>query len=140
MDDRHKVLQVSQGAHLLAAMLAWLTWARFDSAPVVYLIVGLTGIALAFEGPAQQSLVPNVVPLQRVANAFSLSSIFDEVASLVAAGAGGVVIDGFGGVGTVYALNAVSYVLVTGTVLLIRPVPPVREHLQPARHPPRRAG
>src|ERR1700687_735352 len=60
--DRRKVLLVSQGAQLLAAaVLAWVTWAHLDSAPVIYLMVGLTGIALAFEGPAQQSLVPNVV-------------------------------------------------------------------------------
>ena len=123
--DRRKVLLASQGAQVLAAsVLTWLTWVHLDSVPVIYLMVALTGIALAFEGPAQQSLVPNVVPREHVANAFSLSSIFDEVASVVAAGVAGLVIAGLGGVGTVYALNATSYVLVTGTLLLMKPVPP----------------
>ena len=125
--DRRKVLLASQGAQLLAAsVLAWLTWAHLDSAPIIYLMIALTGVALAFEGPAQQSLVPNVVPREHVANAFSLSSIFDEVASVIGAGVAGLVIAGLGGVGTVYALNAAGYVLVTGTVLLMQPVPPAR--------------
>jgi MFS family permease len=125
--DRRKVLLVSQGASLLAAaVLAFLTLAGLASAPIVYLVLSLTGVALAFEGPAQQSLVPNVVPRQFVANAFSLSSIFDEVAGIVAAGAAGVVIAVMGGVGTVYALTAAIYLLVIGTVLLMRPAPRAR--------------
>jgi MFS family permease len=125
--DRRKVLVVSQGALLLAAVvLTCLTWLRLDSPPIIYLMISLTGVAIAFEGPAQQSLVPNVVPRKYVANAFSLSSIFDEVAGVVAAGVAGIVIAGLGGVGTVYALNAASYLLVIATVLLMRPAPPAR--------------
>src|SRR5690348_7096641 len=51
--DRRKVLLASQSAQwLAAAVLTWLTWMHLDSAPIIYLMVALTGVAFAFEGPA----------------------------------------------------------------------------------------
>jgi len=112
--DRRRVLLFTQtGMMLAAAALAWLTWARFDSAPVVYLLVALTAVAGSFDGPARQSLVSNVVPREHVANAFSLNSIMGEVARVVGASVAGLVIAGLGGVGMVYTLNAVSYLAIS---------------------------
>lgn len=125
--DRRRVLLFTQSGMMLAATaLAVLTLLGSVSVPVVYLLVALTAVAGSFDGPARQSLVSNVVPREHTANAFSLNSIMGEVARVVGAGIGGLVIASFGGVGTVYALNAVSYLAIIGAVLMMRPVPPVK--------------
>jgi len=127
IQERRKVLLASAGAALgLAALLALLTGLGWASVPIIYLVIVLTGIASSFEDPALQSLVANVVPRRHVANAFSLNSIFSDVASVVGAGLGGVIIAGFGGVGTVYVINAILLLLVMGAIYLMKPAPPAR--------------
>jgi MFS family permease len=125
--DRRRVLLFTQTGMMLAAVvLAVATFMGNVSAPVVYLLVALTAVAGSFDGPARQSLVSNVVPREHLANAFSLNSIMGEVARVVGASVAGLVIAGLGGVGTVYTLNAVSYLAIIGAVLMMRPVPPVK--------------
>lgn len=125
--DRRRVLLFTQTAMMLAAgVLAVLTFLGSVSVPVIYLLVALAAVAGSFDGPARQALISNVVPREHIANAFSLSSIMGEVASIVGAGAGGLVIASLGGVGTVYALNALSYLAIIGAVLRMRPVPVVK--------------
>jgi MFS family permease len=125
--DRRRVLLFTQTAMMLsAALLAVITFMGNVSAPVIYVLVSLTAVAGSFDGPARQSLVPNVVPREHVANAFSLNSIMGEVARVVGASVGGLVIASLGGVGSVYALNAFSYLAIIGAVLMMRPVPRVK--------------
>jgi MFS family permease len=125
--DRRRVLLLTQTAMMLsAALLAVITFMGNVSAPVIYVLVSLTAVAGSFDGPARQSLVPNVVPREHVANAFSLNSIMGEVARVVGASVGGLVIASLGGVGSVYALNAFSYLAIIGAVLMMRPVPRVK--------------
>lgn len=129
LHERRKVLVISAGVMLLLALLlAVLTSIGLASVPLIYAVIALIGITSAFEDPAMQSLVANVVPRRHVANAFSLNSIFGDVASVVGAGAGGLIIAGFG-VGAVYALSVALLLLVMGSVFLMKPVPPARlEH------------
>ena len=125
--DRRRVLLFTQsGMMLAAAALAVLTFLGNVSVWVVYLMVALTAVAGSFDGPARQSLVSNVVPREHTANAFSLNSVMGEVASIMGAGVGGLVIASLGGVGAVYTLNALSYLAIIGAVLLMRPLPVVK--------------
>ncbi|MBI1802320.1 MAG: MFS transporter, partial [Chloroflexi bacterium] len=119
--DRRRVMLYTQSAMALAAvLLAGLTITGYASAPVIYTVVFLSAAAAAFDGPARQSMVPNLVPHKYVANAFSLNSIMGEIARVVGASVGGVIISATGGVGVVYALNALSFLATIAAVLLMK--------------------
>ncbi|MEP7199935.1 MAG: MFS transporter [Chloroflexota bacterium] len=127
--DRRRVMIFTQSAMMLAAaLLAVVTFTGVVSVPIIYAVVFLSAAAASFDGPARQSLVPNMVPRQHVANAFSLNSIMGEVARVVGAGLGGVIIGSFGGVAVVYAFNALSFLATIAAVLLMRTT--VREKLE----------
>jgi MFS family permease len=125
--DRRKVLLFTQTTMALsAAVLAALTFLGIENAPIIYAAVAVSAGAAAFDGPSRQALVSNVVPRQHLANAFSLNSIIMEVATIVGGSVGGLIIAGLGGVGTVYALNAVSFLAIIAAVLMMSPVPRIK--------------
>jgi MFS family permease len=72
--NRRTILFVTQSVMALVALaLAWLT---FQGQITLWQIYGLTAIqatALAFDLPARQALVPNLVPAKDLPNAFSIS-------------------------------------------------------------------
>jgi MFS family permease len=76
----------------------------------------------AFDGPARQALVPNLVPREHLANAISLYAIMLQVASVAGPSIGGILIATLG-VGWVYAVNAVSFAFVIVALLMMRDVP-----------------
>lgn len=121
--DRRRVMVFTQSAMMLsAALLALATFSGSVSVPIIYASVFLTAAAAAFDGPARQSMIPNIVPRRHVANAFSLNSIMSEVARVVGASVGGVVISSLGGVGVVYAINAVSFLSTIAAVILMKTI------------------
>ncbi len=127
--DRRRVLAWTQvGAMLSSALLAALTFTGSVNVLLIYALVFLRAVASAFEGPSHQSLVPSLVPHRHVANAFSLDAILSEVALIVGAGAGGVLIGAAGGVGSVYALTVLTSLLAMALVLGLRTT--VRERFE----------
>jgi MFS family permease len=98
----------------------------------------MSSAAGAFDLPARQSLLPNLVPREDLPNAISLNTSMVQVASVIGPAAGGVVI-AEAGVAWAYAGNAVSYLVVIGALLAMR-VENRREQM-PTEHasiPPRR--
>jgi MFS family permease len=57
----------------------------------IYLVLALLGVARAFQTPAAQSFVPNIVPLASLGNAIAVSSSSYQVATIVGPSIGGVV-------------------------------------------------
>src|SRR5574341_801406 len=106
----------------LAAYLAWLTLTGQATLASVYVIAALSAAAGAFDAPARQSLFPNLVPREHLPNAISLNSIMFQTASVLGPALAGVVIARLD-VGWVYALNAVSFLAVIASLLLMRDVP-----------------
>ena len=122
--DRRKVLLITQSTMALAAaVLAALTFLGVENVAAVYAAVALAAAAASFDGPSRQALISNVVPREHLANAFSLNSIVMEVGTIVGGSVGGLVIAGLGGVGVVYAINAISFLAIIYAVLQMRPVP-----------------
>jgi MFS family permease len=117
--DRRRILFVTQSAMaLLALVLAVLT---FRGAIVLWHIYALTAcqaMAFAFDLPARQSLVPNLVPARDLPSAFSLQSIAFQSGAIVGPALSGLVIARFGQP-YVYAINAVSYLAVVAALLLM---------------------
>jgi MFS family permease len=118
--DRRRVLLVTQSAMLLfAALLGLVTWVGLVSLPIIYLLAALTSAASAFDGPARQALVPNLVPNEHLTNALSLNNIMMQIASILGPGLAGFVIAALG-VGAVYWFNAASFLAVIVALALMR--------------------
>jgi MFS family permease len=127
--DRRKVMLITQSVMLLtAAALALMTITDHVSTPIIYAAVFVNAAAAAFDGPSRQAMITNLVPRKHVANAFSLNSIMSEVGRVVGPGIGGLLIGSAGGLGLVYAINAVSFLTTIAALLLIKTV--VREKVE----------
>jgi MFS family permease len=121
--NRRRVLFVSQSVMALVALgLAWLTLTGQITLWQIYLLTAIQAVAIAFDLPARQSLVPNLVPPKDLPNAFSMQSIAFQVGSIVGPALSGLVIAYLGQYYT-YLINAVSFLAVIGALLLIGQIP-----------------
>ena len=121
--NRRTVLFVTQSVMALVALvLAWLTFRGQISLWQIYALTAIQATALAFDLPARQALVPNLVPAKDLSNAFSMQSIALQVGSIVGPALSGLVI-AYGGQYYTYLINAVSFLAVIGALLLIGPIP-----------------
>ena len=61
--DRRKLMLITQaGMGVTAALLALITFGDVRSLALVYLLAALSSAFWAFDGPARQALIPNLVP------------------------------------------------------------------------------
>jgi MFS family permease len=110
--NRRTVLFITQTAMAGTALaLALLTFTGVIELWHMYLLTALQAVAIAFDGPARQSLVPNLVPPEDLPNAFSLNSIAFQVGSIAGPALSGLVI-AYLGQGYTYLFNAASYLAV----------------------------
>jgi MFS family permease len=119
MDRRRLLLITSLAALACSAVLAAAT--TFGSAPIwlIYAMVGIAAVAGAFEMPARQALIPNLVPPEVLPNALSLNIIAWQLATIVGPTIAGILI-AWGGVAPVYWIDAASFLAVVVAVLLMR--------------------
>ncbi|MGE5140563.1 MAG: MFS transporter [Rudaea sp.] len=118
--DRRKVMLVTQTFLMAIAVgLGLLTFLGVITPLAIYFFSALAAAALSFDNPARQSLVPNLVPRHHLTNAVTLNSIQFQTAAILGPGLAGVVIAGFG-VGSIYWINAVSFLAVIAALLLMR--------------------
>ncbi len=119
--DRRRILFWTQSsAALLALTLGLLTEFGHIRLWHIYLITALGAIAVAFDGPARQALVPNLVPSAELPNAFSLTSIAFQTGSVLGPALSGVAIAAWGQE-AVYYLNAASFLGMILALILIGP-------------------
>src|SRR5919108_645424 len=118
--DRRKVMLVTQSTMaLFAATLAALTFGGLRTVWPVYLLSALSSAAASFDGPARQSLIPNLVPREHLASAIGLNTLMFQFASVAGPSVAGIVIAG-PGLAWVYALNALSFLMVIAALLAMR--------------------
>ena len=121
--NRRKIIFITQSsAALLALVLGLLTLSGHISIWLIYLITALQAVVVAFDGPARAALIPNLVPAEDLANAFSLNSIAFQTGAVLGPALSGLVIV-VGGQASVYIINAISYVAVLIALILIGEVP-----------------
>ena len=121
--DRRKLMLVTQsGMAIAAVLLALVTFRGGRSVWPIYLLTAITSAFSSFDAPARQSLVPNLVPREHLANAISLNAIMFQTASVLGPALGGLIIGSLG-VAWVYALNAATFLLVILALLMMRDVP-----------------
>ena len=111
--ERARVLLVTQSLMgVVALVLAVLTLRGGVTLPLVYGLVFLEACARAYDGPARQSIVANLVPNEHYANAASVSGIGWRLSEVLGPVLSGALIALFGpkeGPGVAYALNALSF-------------------------------
>jgi len=121
--DRRRLMLVTQsGMALAAAALAAYAFAGERALWPIYALAALSSAFGSFDGPARQSLIPNLVPREHLPNAISLNTIMFQTASVLGPALGGVVI-GFAGVAWAYVLNAISFLFVIAALVAMRGVP-----------------
>jgi MFS family permease len=117
---RRTVMAVALGFEILcaAALLAF-TIAGGREVWVIFIIIAGFGTARAFYNPAQQSLLPNLVPAAILGNAIALSSANWQLSTIVGPVVGGLLYDVApeAAYTTAIALLALSGIL----ILLVRP-------------------
>ena len=106
-------------AALCAALLLWLSTLGEHGVGGIYAVLVLFGCSRAFTGPAMQSLLPQIVPREHLAQALATNSMLMRSAAIAAPVLGGVLF-GLGGGELTYAVCAVALAL---AVLLLWRVP-----------------
>jgi len=126
--DRGTILLVSQGLMGgAAAAMAIVTYSG-DISPGLLLTLGLLlGVGVAFNLPAWQAMVPDLVPRGLVASAVALNSVAFNVARAVGPAIGGLIL-ATSGPELAFGLNAISYALVIAVIFTIRTELAVADH------------
>lgn len=117
--NRRTIIFVTQTVAALTALaLGLLTEFGKISLWYIYALTALQAVAIAFDGPARQALVPNLVPAKDLPNAFSMTSIAFQTGSIVGPALSGIAI-AYAGQAAVYYINAASFVAVILALVLI---------------------
>lgn len=128
--NRRMILFITQSVAMsVAIVLGLLTY--FDQIQLwhIYVLTGLQAAAMAFDLPARQSLVPNLVPRDILPSAFSLQSIAFNTGAIVGPALSGVVI-GYLGQESVYFIDAATFLAVIGALVLLGSVPQTQNVVQ----------
>ena len=117
--NRRRIMFFTQGTMTLVALgLSCLTLCGEINIWLIYLLTAIQAVAAAFDLPARQALVPNLVPARDLPNAFSLQSIAAQTGAIVGPALGGLVI-AYLGQAYVYLINAVSFLAVFIALILM---------------------
>lgn len=110
--NRRVILFFTQTLMALTALaLAWLTFRGEIRLWHIYTLTALQAVGIAFDTPARQSLVPNLVPARDIPNAFSMTSISYQTGAIVGPALSGLVI-AYLGLQYAYLINALTYAAV----------------------------
>jgi MFS family permease len=126
--DRHRILIVTQFLSLLqSAALAILTLAGVITVPHILLLQIAQGIINAFDTPARQAFVSEMVEDRAdLPNAIALNSSMVNASRIIGPSIGGIVIAAVGE-GWCFALDTVSYIAVIASLRAMRLTPRNRE-------------
>ena len=121
--NRRSILFFTQSTTMLIAVLLGLL-TLFGKIQLwhIYLLTGIQAAAMAFDLPARQALVPNLVPRDILPSAFSLQSIAFNTGAIVGPALSGIVI-GYFGQEAVYFFNAVSFLAVIFALIALGNIP-----------------
>jgi MFS family permease len=120
---KHLVMSANGLICLAGTGLAALSWYQ-GPIPLVYVCLFIAGIGDAFTRPARAALVPQVVPLELLANAVTWNSSGWQIAATIGPALGGFIIALFGG-HAAFAFVAAAICYAASIVLLatVRPRP-----------------
>jgi len=130
--NRIKLLYFTQTMQMLGAfVLAALMWLGMIQVWHILAVSFISAAMLAFDNPARQALVPDLVAPSDLLNALSLNAATYNGAALVGPALAGVMLAPFGA-GTLFFLNAVSFLAV---IFALTAMHDVRTHSGGPQHP-----
>ena len=131
--SRRKLLILTQsGAMLLAFILATLMFQNAVQEWHVVVLAALLGVVNAFDAPARQAFVPEMVGKEDLPNAIALNSMMFNSARVIGPAVAGLVL-GLVGAAWCFTLNGISYLAVILGLLLMEI--PAREKIQHSNSP-----
>jgi MFS family permease len=123
--DRHNrqriVIATQISSMVLAAILATLTLTGRVQVWHIFVLAGCLGVVNAFDMPARQSFIVDMVGREDLMNAIALNSSMFNGARIIGPAIAGILVAGVGE-GWCFLLNAISYVAVIAGLLLMRVV------------------
>ncbi len=120
--NRVSLLYFTQSSQMaIAFVLAALTWLGWINVWHILAASFLGSALLAFDNPARQALIPDMVQPQDLLNALSLNSATYNGAALVGPALAGVMLGPFGA-GTLFFVNGVSFLAVIFALAAMRDV------------------
>lgn len=115
--NRKRLLMVmSVYSALVGLLMAVLAWTGHLDASTLLILTFLLGAGSSLSSPAFQAIQPELVPREQIPDAASLGSVSVNAARAVGPALAGLIFT-FGGAGTVFALNALSYLAVVVALL-----------------------
>ena len=124
--DRRLLMLISQVALAISSLgLAWSTWTGSVSEWTIYGLSAFAGIGFAFDLPARQALMPQLVTREELPNALSLYATVFQIATIAGPALGGAVLASLG-VLPIYVFDALSFGAVIAALLAM-------EHRAPGR-------
>lgn len=128
--DRRKITILTQISLGLVALFLGIMTA--GNGMTIWLIFGLMiiqAVAVSFDVPARQAIIPSLVPREDLANAYSLNSIASKVGGIIGPGASGLVI-AYLGLEWAYWINAISYLAVIIALYAMGNLPAIENKLE----------
>src|SRR5262249_27923975 len=119
VESRKLVMATQASAMAISIALAIVTLTGTATLPVVYLLAGLGGAALAFDAPGRQSLTFQMVGPRELPNAVALNSGLFNGSRVIGPAIAGLVIATVG-TGLCFILNAVSFLAVLTALAIVR--------------------
>ena len=117
--SRRRLLILTQCASaLLSALLAALTFSGHATVTTIYLLTAALSAVLALDGPARESLVPNVVPRAHLTNAVSLNMLLRVLGTIIGPALAGLMV-AYTTIGLVYSVNALSFLAALITLVMM---------------------
>lgn len=118
--DRRRLLLVTQSALMvLGALVGVLVLVGAMSLPLMYVFAFTLGLVAAFDNPARQAFVSDLVDRENAANAVALNSASFNAARMIGPAAAGVVIVVVG-TGWVFLVNAATFLAMIVALLIVR--------------------
>jgi MFS family permease len=119
--DRKTILLITQTALMVVAFAMWGVWiAGAASAEVFVVLLLLSGIASGINITSWQAFVPQLVPESELMHAVRLNTMQFTAARAVGPAIAGLVLAAYGA-GVAFFVNAVTFLLVMGALVLIHP-------------------
>lgn len=118
--NRKKIMLIMQGSlAILALILSIVTFTNTVNPVIIYAITALATIAISFDNPSRQALIPNLLPRKDLENAMSLNVIMFQTSTIVGPMIAGFLLAKYN-IGFVYIINALSYLAVIISIMFIK--------------------
>ncbi len=104
---------------IVAGVLTVLTLSDQIDVNMIYLLTALGAAATAFDSPARQSIVANLVEPRHLTNAISLNTLIFQIGTILGPAVAGLLVAQFN-IGVVYGINTATFFVAIVAIFLIK--------------------